>query len=256
MADLSIAILFILGISAAGFKLKSLTLGGAAAAACTGVSIYAGFGYPGLILLGVFFGSSSLWSKYKRNQKASVEEMLFKGDQRDAVQVFANGGAASLLSILYAFFPFEGGFAVYSAAIAAANADTWASEIGTLSRKKPRMIFSFKQVEKGTSGAVSVLGTAAAAAGSGLIALCAYAVFALEPKEFYLIFLIGFAGNLLDTFLGAAVQVQFQCPSCGKVTEKKMHCGTEGVKTGGFLDNDAVNFTAILGAAVLVFLFY
>lgn len=35
-----------------------------------------------------------------------------------------------------------------------------------------------------------------------------------------------------------------------------MHCGTEGVKTGGFLDNDAVNFTAILGAAVLVFLFY
>lgn len=96
MADLSIAILFILGISAAGFKLKSLTLGGAAAAACTGVSIYAGFGYPGLILLGVFleaqaYGASTSGIKKRVLKRCFLKEtkgMPFKCLQMEVLPHF------------------------------------------------------------------------------------------------------------------------------------------------------------------------
>lgn len=49
--------------------------------------------------------------------------------------------------------------------LASSNSDTWASEIGSLSRKKPIYIRTFKRIERGTSGAISGLGTVAAFAG-------------------------------------------------------------------------------------------
>jgi uncharacterized protein (TIGR00297 family) len=256
VSDHFLAISFILLISFAGLKMKSLTISGAVAACFIGISIFAGFGYPGLILLGIFFGSSSFWSKFKRDQKKSVDDLLVKGDQRDAIQVLANGGVSALISIVNAFMPFDGSFTVYSASIAAANADTWASEIGTLSKKMPRMIFTLKQVKKGTSGAVSSLGTASAFFGAWLIGISAYLVFSIQAVDLLLIIMLGFIGNLIDTVLGASIQVQYQCPACGKKTERYSHCQKQGNKIKGFLNNDAVNFSAILAASLLAVLIY
>lgn len=256
VADHLFAILFILFISVAGLKLKSLTISGAIAAGFIGISIYTGFGYSGLVVLGIFFGSSSFWSKFKRDRKMSTSELLVKGDQRDAAQVLANGGVSALISIVHAFLPFEGSFAVYSASVAAANADTWASEIGTLSKKMPRMIFTLKKVKKGTSGAVSSLGTGAAFAGACLIGITAYAVFPLHEMDILLIVLFGFTGNLIDTVLGASVQVYYQCPVCGINTERYEHCQERSTKIRGFLNNDAVNFIAIFTASLLALLVY
>ncbi len=50
--------------------------------------------------------------------------------------------------------------------IASANSDTWASEIGSLSKKNPIYIRTFKRIERGTSGAISLLGSIAALSGS------------------------------------------------------------------------------------------
>jgi uncharacterized protein (TIGR00297 family) len=256
VSDHFLAISFILLISFAGLKMKSLTFSGAVAACFIGISIFAGFGYPGLILLGIFFGSSSFWSKFKRDQKKSVDDLLVKGDQRDAIQVLANGGVSAFISIVNVFMPFDGSFTVYSASIAAANADTWASEIGTLSKKMPRMIFTLKQVKKGTSGAVSTLGTASALSGACLIGVSAYLVLSIQAVDLLLIILLGFMGNLIDTVLGASIQLQYQCPACGRKTERYSHCQQQGNKIKGFLNNDAVNFSAILAASLLAVLIY
>ena len=120
---------------------------------------WAGWIWLGYLLLG-FFISSSLLSRLFKRRKANLEEKFSKGSQRDAGQVFANGGIAGLFVILHvlmpeALWPWLG----FAGALAAANADTWATELGVLSRAAPRLITTGKTVEPGTSGGVSWTGT-------------------------------------------------------------------------------------------------
>ncbi|MGM0874262.1 MAG: DUF92 domain-containing protein [Bacillota bacterium] len=244
-----VAILFILLISFAGWKVKSLTISGATGAVVVGIFIYCGFSFQGLFLLGCFFGSSSLLSKFQSAKKSTLQDMLEKGDRRDIIQVMANGGVPAVLGLVY----FTGqsldqavllGFCI---SIAAANADTWASEIGTLSKQKPRLLLTLKKVERGTSGAVSLLGTIAALAGAAFISIFAGLLFSLTISSMMFIVTFGFIGNILDTLLGQTIQVKYKCMVCHKITEKQTHCRTRGLKMAkySFLNNDAVNFLSI-----------
>ncbi|AZB43619.1 DUF92 domain-containing protein [Bacillus sp. FJAT-42376] len=248
-----LGLLIIACISIAGWRIRSLTGSGAAAAFITGVLIYLGYGFQGLFLLGAFFASSSLLSKYKRNRKMVLDEMLEKGDRRDSIQVMANGGISSIASFLFWLTGADLWTAVFCTSIAAANSDTWASEIGTLSRKAPRMLLSFKKTVRGTSGAVSPLGTIAAAAGALFIAILSVFIFQLSWRWGLMIAVLGFFGNLADTLLGGSVQVKYKCPVCGKVTEKRIHCSKEGrvVQGNSFFNNDVVNILSISIAALL-----
>ena len=124
--------------------------------------------------------SSSLWSKIKSSNKRKAEELLVKGSQRDWQQVMANGGLAAMASALYYFTEAPIWLLGFCICIAAANSDTWASEIGSMSKGKPISIKTFKRVDRGTSGAVSLLGTFAAVVGSFIIALAAYLIFDLR----------------------------------------------------------------------------
>lgn len=250
-----VAILFILLISIAGYKLKSLTRSGAIGAIAVGLLIYSGFSLKGLLLLGCFFGSSSLLSKFQGHKKSNLQDMLEKGDRRDIVQVMANGGVPAILGLFYSTSQNIDqaillGFCI---SIAAANADTWASEIGTLSRQKPRLLLTLKKVERGTSGAVSLLGTSAAFAGAAFISIIAGFLFSLSLFSMFIIISFGFIGNIIDTLLGQTIQIKYKCKICEKLTEKQNHCGERGIRNTkySFLDNDAVNFLSIFLATFL-----
>lgn len=253
-----LAVLFILLISLAGWKVRSLTLSGGIMSFIIGILIYIGTGFPGLFLLGAFFASSSLLSKYKRENKKEAEELLQKGDQRDAVQVLANGGIPALLAILFFISQNQSFLYAFCVAIAAANSDTWASEIGTLSKKRPFMLASFKRVERGTSGAVSFLGSSAALLGALFIAALSFIMLKQSLSLFLITVLMGFAGNLADTLMGGSIQVKYECGKCGKVTERPVHCGTDGkIVKGLFLfNNDMVNALSIASASLMTMLFY
>src|SRR5689334_16691981 len=110
----------------AGYLLKSLTVTGAVAAVLIGLAVYLGFGVNGLFLLGAFFLSSSLWSKYKSSQKKPIEEKLAKGATRDWRQVLANGGAAGLFSIIHYISDDSIWLVGFAVSLASANSDTWA----------------------------------------------------------------------------------------------------------------------------------
>ncbi len=250
-------ILVILVIAAgciAGYRQRSLAFSGAFAAFIVGLSVYIGYGVNGLILLGIFFATSSYWSKYKSAKKATIEEKLAKGSTRDWRQVFANGGLAAVLGLLHFLFDFPFLVPAFAAALASANSDTWASEIGTLSRKDPIDIRTFSRVEKGTSGAVSLLGSLAGLAGSLLIAFCSTILFSFHPMLLLFVFLFGFIGNLVDTLLGGFFQQKYHCKKCGLETEKSSHCGRPTVRVKGiaFMDNDMVNFLSGMAAALLM----
>ena len=124
------------------------------------------------VLLLAFFITSSALSRLFRKQKQGLDEKFSKGHERDAGQVFGNGGVATLFAALHWFQPDAAWpWLAFAAALAAVNADTWATELGVLNPAAPRLITHLRQqVEKGTSGGVSLGGTMAALLGSALIA--------------------------------------------------------------------------------------
>lgn len=249
----SLLVLFILCIAALGYQFRLLTVSGSIAASLVGILTMLGLQMEGLLLLGAFFATSSLWSRYKRVQKNKVEEKHEKGSQRDWLQVVANGGGAAVVSLLYYFDGAPVWILCFCIFLASSNSDTWASEIGTLSKKPPISIRSLKRVQGGTSGAVSMLGTMAGISGSLLIALLASVFLGMEGVLVLFIFLFGFLGNVIDTLLGAFLQATYRCKSCGVETEKLAHCGKKTIKIRGFriLNNDIVNFLSSIFAVLL-----
>jgi uncharacterized protein (TIGR00297 family) len=232
------------------YKARSLNRSGAFAAALTGTIIFGIGGWQWAILLLTFFITSSGLSRAFKNRKKGLDEKFSKGHERDAGQVFGNGGVATFFAALHFFFPESTlPWMAFAAALAAVNADTWATELGVLNPHPPRIITNLKKiVEKGTSGGISLTGTFAALTGSAIIGMLASL---LNPTRdpgsiFILVTLAGLAGSLFDSLLGATLQAIYYCPSCKKETERHpLHlCGTATTQLRGWswLNNDWVNF--------------
>ena len=246
------------------YRAHSLNNSGAFAAIVVGTIIFGIGGWQWAILLLAFFITSSAWSRMFKRRKAGLSEKFSKGHERDAGQVFGNGGLATLFAALHAFYPESIiPWIGFTASLAAVNADTWATELGVLNPTPPRMITDLrKPVEKGTSGGISLWGTGAAFLGSSLIALLAILLSptgTLTTAHWLLITLAGLAGSLFDSFLGATVQAMYYCPTDKKETEKHpIHiCGTQTVHIRGWkwLNNDWVNFACGAFGVVIAFLF-
>ena len=258
--QITLGLLFGILISIAAWRLGSLSVSGAIAAAITGGLIFSLGGFPWAALLLTFFVSSSALSKLFKRQKIGLSEKFSKGNQRDWGQVLANGGLGTLLVVAYAIYPdADWIWAAFAGAMATVNADTWATEIGVLNPKKPRLITNWKMVEPGTSGGISFLGTLATLGGAVLIGLigAAFSNLAAGWSIFLAATLGGVCGSFFDSFLGATVQAIYHCPQCDKETERHpFHtCETETIQTRGWrwLSNDMVNFLAsVLGALVAV----
>lgn len=232
----------------------TLTTGGAIAAAMVGTLTFGAGGLVPSILLLTFFISSSLLSRRGVERKQAIAGRASKSGTRDAWQVAANGAVPALLAVGYGTSGQELWMVGVAGALAASNADTWATEIGVLSSVRPRMITSLQPVEAGTSGAISGLGSLAALAGALLIGIAA----SLLEREASLLYLVGAGGltaSFLDSLMGATIQARYRCPSCDHLTESHpAHtCGTPTVLVGGlsWMGNDQVNLAAsALGALV------
>lgn len=234
-------------ISYLAYRAHSLNPSGAFAATVVGTVVFGFGGLEWAILLMTFFITSSGLSRAFKKRKQGLNEKFSKGHERDAGQVFGNGGLATAFVLFYALYPESSiGWVGFAAALAAVNADTWATELGVLNPTPPRMITNLrKRVEKGTSGGVSLFGTLASLLGASIIALPT-AWFAEDWTLLPLIALAGLAGSLFDSLLGATVQAMYFCPAEQKETEKHpLHtCGTQTILIRGWtwLDNDWVNF--------------
>lgn len=261
-----IGILLAALVAFVAYRLKTLSRSGAFAAFLLGAVVFGFGGLPWAIVLLTFFITSSGLSRLLKQRKNPIEGQFAKGSRRDAWQVGANGGVAGLAALLGVFFPGSViPWVLFASAFAAANADTWATELGVLSRKWPRSIRNWQRVPPGTSGGISPAGTLAAAGGAALIALAAWlvqpAIGAGERDRFVfalIIALSGFAGSIVDSLLGATIQAIYWCSSCGKETERHpLHsCGKETTLLRGWrwMNNDVVNLLCTASAALLAYL--
>lgn len=257
LPTLLLGLLFGVLIGFLAWRAGALSLSGGLAAALTGGLIFGLGGLDWAALLLTFFISSSALSHLFHRLKARLIEKFSKGSRRDWGQVLANGGLGALLAVMHALLPEQPWpWIAFAGAMAAVNADTWATELGVLSRSEPRLITSWKRVERGTSGAVSAFGSLAALAGAGLIGLGTAAF--THPSNALAAgsaaVLGGLAGSLVDSLLGATLQAIYYCPQCRKETERHpLHlCGTPTQPLRGlsWLNNDWVNFTCSLAGAL------
>jgi uncharacterized protein (TIGR00297 family) len=239
----------------------SLSRSGALGATLIGTVVFGLGGWGAGVLLVLFFVSSSALSHYKEQLKAQYEEKFSKGHRRDLAQTLANGGVGAVCLIAGVIWPSPVWWPAFVGAIATVNADTWATELGVLARRAPRLVTTWRPVEPGTSGAVTTAGTAAAAAGAGLISLAA-AGFTLVGEGWMPALVLlgvgtlaGLAGSLFDSLLGASVQAIYFVDALGKETEQHpLHRSghpTRLVRGWPWLSNDLVNFLASCAGAAL-----
>lgn len=229
-----------------------LTTSGLLAAALTGVAAVAA-GAAWFVLLLTYFAAATTVTRLRRDVKAArAGGLLEKGGARDAAQVLANGGVFAAGALIFALTREPIWIAFAAGALAASSADTWATELGLLSRAVPRSIVTAKPVQPGASGGVTLAGTGAGILGSVVVAAGATLLGLEVPLAAPLIG--GVAGMLADSVLGATVQEMRWCPVCGRPTERLVHaCGSATEFAGGVhgLRNDLVNALATLsGGAV------
>ncbi|XP_036373874.1 transmembrane protein 19-like [Megalops cyprinoides] len=223
-----------------------------------------------------FFVTSSKLTRWKGEVKKRIDAEYKEGGQRNWMQVFCNGGVPTELALLYMIEVGPGEIPVdfgkqYTAtwmclallgALACSTGDTWASEVGpVLSKSKPRLITSWKEVPAGTNGGVTPVGLVASLLG-GMTVGVAYFITQLlfvrdlnlaAPQWPVIIYgaMAGLLGSILDSLLGASMQYSGYEEGTGKVVNHesrtaKWICGKP------ILDNNAVNlFSSIIIALVL-----
>ena len=208
---------------------KKLTVMAALAGGLLAGIIFTGAGFTGIWLLAAFFilGVSATGWKFNIKTKDGLAEK--RQGKRNAGQVLANAGVAALLALLAIYNTADAAMLnlMLAAGFSAATADTLSSELGNIYGRRYYHILSFKKMQRGVNGAVSIQGTVAGILGSAVIAL----VYALgtgwNAPHFLIIIVAGTAGNIADSILGLTLENK------------------------GLLNNNAVNFlNTAVGAVV------
>jgi uncharacterized protein (TIGR00297 family) len=262
--QVSLGLLLAGAVAFAGWRLRLLSGSGAVAAAGLGTLVFGLGGWSWAVVLIGFFATSSGLTRLFGRRKRDLEAAFSKGGQRDAGQVLANGGLAGLAVLAHALWPAsQAPWLVFCGALAAVNADTWATELGVLSPTAPRLITTFKPVPRGTSGGISAAGTLAALAGALCIGLLGL-LFWPDARPVHpdgalaALTLAGLVGSLVDSLLGATFQAIYTCPACARETERhpRHTCGgpTHLLRGQAWLDNDGVNLACALMGGLLALL--
>ncbi len=201
MLDVLFALFVGVLLSALAYRKKVMDASGVIGVFVIGlVTIYA-LGVYWFSLLLVFFVTANLVTKYKYGVK---EEYGVAEKTRTIKNVLGNGLSAAIFAVAYALTKNPMFVAAYLGAMATANADTFAGEIGQV-HGKPKLITTLESVRVGTDGGISVPGFHGALFGSFLIA----AIPPLFTRDFSFLTIgvfSGFIGCNIDSFLGATFE--------------------------------------------------
>jgi uncharacterized protein (TIGR00297 family) len=230
---LVVLLLLIAAASAAVYR-KKLTPAAGFTAVLVGLAVYAGGGYPGLLLLALFFLLGTAATSWQKEKKLTIQNNAAHQSTRTPGQVIANGGVAAIAGMLAILFPSHQPLfrLALAASLSSATADTLASELGMVYGRRFFNILTWKTDQRGQDGVISIEGTFAGMIGSAIIGALFVLASQSTAKAFLIIFLAGTFGNLIDSVLGA-------------LFERK-----------GLLTNDTVNFCNTLAAALLGILLY
>ena len=194
-------------VAAAGWFVRTVSISGVVAGLIIGTIIYAGAGTGAWLLLLVAFAAAAVTSRigYKRKLQLGIAEE--RGGRRGAANALANTGVAALGAVLAVASPYhvEALLAV-AAALIAGSSDTVASEIGKAFGRRTFLVVGFRPVPPGTSGALSIEGTAAGIAAAALLALVAVRADLIPASMLLVVVVAATAASLLESALGATLE--------------------------------------------------
>ena len=199
-----------------------------------------------LIPIIIFFISSTIISKLGNSTK-------YKSSiNRSVSQVISNGGIPLLICIINHFYQDAILYYAFLASVAAANSDTWGTEIGKLSKIKPIDIISRKKLSKGESGGVTNIGLLGSVMGSLIIGFSGY-LFINDLQYVLLVTLSGWFGAIFDSILGSTIQGRFISEDGLIISENKKY--NNYLFTGiNIFDNDLVNLCCTISAPIFFLL--
>ncbi len=239
-----------------------LTLAAAMIAAVLGTVILFFGGLALGVSVGVcFFITSGLSRRRDRLEENKKENSRAR---RDLWQVLANGVILAGLAVLHGLGDASnmGVIAAFLGCVGAVAGDTWASEVGQVSKQQAWLLTSGKRVPAGTPGAVTVLGTCL----TGLSGISATLIFILvsivssgASLSLTNTIVLGFAammggalGAMADSLLGARFQAIYRSADGRLSDHPKTSRGTINhyIKGWRWLTNNRVNFAnSVVGAA-------
>ena len=185
-------------VAKGGLKRGSLNRDGAVAAFTVAALAFSCSFRSGITLL-CFYKTGSMLTKYGAAVKQKLEDDYVAGEgQRGAGQVLACSAIAVACALMRRVFvgtdgPLSLGVGeleclgnrltlAFVAFFGCCAGDTYASELGILSKAPPRLVTKpWKVAKPGTNGGISALGTVASAAGGIAMGLC-HALFIFPPS--------------------------------------------------------------------------
>ena len=249
-----------------GILFKALTWDGALAGFYFGIIILGLGSWTWGVMYFAFVILGTLFTFVGRNKKSIVIQEFEKGGTaRDSIQAMVNSIVPAFLAFLIVLIRHPIITVMAAGAIAVSLGDTFGTEIGSLSRLKPRLSTKpWIKVEKGTPGAISILGILASITGAAIIGSIGFGVARIDiltsevmPIPFWLLIIYatigGIFGAYLDSVFACTIQKMNKCVMCGKITEKSIHCQKKTKYHSGkkWMQNDIVNLFSIIGGSVI-----
>ena len=213
-----------------GHRARTVSVSGAIGGAIIGAIIYTTGGFAAWLFLFITFVVASVASRLGLQRKTLLGIAETRGGRRGAGNAVANCGVATIAAVAAVTTPHEtAALLAFVAALTAGGSDTVASEIGKAWGRATFLITTVRRVKPGTSGAMSLEGTAA-----GIVAALALAAIAVA---------LGLASRSAIVPIAVAATI-------GALVESALGATLEGP---GILNNDMLNFinTAIAAAVVL-----
>ncbi len=201
------------------YRRGMLNKSGALTALVLGIIIGVEGGLLWILLLLIFLFSAYIATKYKFKYKVSRGVQEGKGGERSGINVLGNGIIPVMIALLrnpgnlisFGVISDDLALILFITGVAAAAADTFASEMGLLS-DKTYLITNLKRVKPGVNGGISLYGEIWSFIGSAYIFLIAYGIFTLlngKPFSFSIALLgilFGFMSCQIDSLLGATLE--------------------------------------------------
>lgn len=211
-----------------GWRAATVSRSGAIAGALIGFVVYACSGLFGWILLFASFFVASASSRLGLKRKALLGIAERREGRRGPGNALANCLVAVGASMLAVTTPHQHlAMLAFVAALTAGGSDTVASEIGKAWGRRTFLVTTFRRVRPGTSGAISLEGTAAGLVGALALAALGVALGLLQPSFIWFAVIGATLGAFVESALGATLEAP------------------------GILNNDLLNFLNTAVAALV-----